>query len=85
MNHFVPRQYSPVWTPITLFASELAPIPVAAVWGVVFWKMCRSAAIHPGRVLWFLLLTPFVLCYPAWAVIVLMCGMFFNWCGGPPL
>ena len=85
MTTLVPRQYTPVWTPITYFATTLSPYPVAAVWFWVFIKLHQSAGIHRKKVLWFLLLIPFVLCYPAWLAITIMCGVFFNWCSGPPL
>jgi hypothetical protein len=46
-----------------------APLLVATVWFLVFWRTYRVAGIHRRKVLWLLLLAPFALCYPAWIAI----------------
>jgi hypothetical protein len=85
VQSFVPREYSPFWTPGIFLASDLVILPIAAIWFWLFFQTYRTAGIHRKRVLWFLVLVPFVLYYPAWLAIVLTCAWFFNWCGGTPL
>jgi hypothetical protein len=80
------RLGSIIHSPILMLA--LAPwafLPAAAAWFWIYVTTYRAAKIHRKKLRWLLVLTPFALCYPGWYVIVMTCGLFFNWCGGPPL
>jgi hypothetical protein len=81
--HFMPRAYTR-WAPPVDLTSEVAPLFVTVIWSLVFLNTYRAAGVHKEKVLWLLLLAPFVLCYPGWLIVLFLCG-FFNWCGGPPL
>ena len=61
--------------------SLVAPLPIAVVWFCFWGREGQRVGHHHKWVLWYLLLVPFVLCYPGWAII-LMCGVIFNR-GGP--
>ena len=85
VRQLVPRTHSATWTPVLIWLTDLAPLILTVVWAFIFMKTYRLAGVNRRRTLYLLLLVPFVLAYPAWMAIVVVCGTFFNWCGGQPL
>jgi hypothetical protein len=85
VRSLLPSTYSPFWTPVWSWVSGLSPMIITVFWFLIFLRTYRLAGANRRRTLYLLLLVPFVLSYPAWMAIVVVCGSFFNWCGGPPL
>ena len=85
VDRLLPSSYSAFWTPVLQLVSVLAPLLITVFWFLIFLRVYCSAGVNRRLTLCLLLLVPFVLSYPAWMAIVVVCGSFFNWCGGPPL
>jgi len=84
-SYLLERAYSPFWRAVASELGTWSPLPFAAAWVWVFVITYRRAGDKKRHLWWLFFLAPFVLCYPAWIAIILTCGVFFNWCGGPPL
>jgi len=60
------------------------PLACTGLWVLLFIEVYKKTATHKKAVFWLLLLVPFVLCLPAWAVIVIVeCVALPSFCKGP--